>query len=79
LDFDPKHSKLADEIAQEAIERATEVGTGRVGRSTKWTMKKKARLAARATIRHGYTDYEGILEDTEGQFAGMWITRLTVT
>jgi hypothetical protein len=58
LDFDPKYSKLATKIAREAAERATLVGSGRVGRTNKLTFEEKARLAARAYIRHKYTNYE---------------------
>jgi len=34
-------------------------------------MEKKARLAARATIRHCYTGYEETLEEAEGPFYGI--------
>ena len=58
INFDPKYSNLAIEIARKAAEHATVVGSGRVGRTNKLTLEEKARLAARAYIRHRYTNYE---------------------
>lgn len=64
LDFAPEHADLARSIAVEAAERAGEVGRGRVGRTRQLALDERAALAARALIRHRYTDYEERL-DTE--------------
>ena len=58
LDFAPEHSKLAQEIADSSAERATAVGSGRVGRTGKLTLVEKAALAARAHIRHQHTSFD---------------------
>ena len=58
LGFAPRHHALAEEIATEAAARAGEVGSGRVGRTRTITLEERAELAARACIRHRYTDYE---------------------
>jgi len=58
LGFSPRHEKLARDIAKSVAERATEVGSERVGRTSKLTLEEKAMLAARAHIRHNYTKYE---------------------
>jgi hypothetical protein len=58
LDFAPEHNGLAEEIANTAAERAVAVGSGRVGRTKVLALEERAALAARATIRHGFTDYD---------------------
>ena len=58
LDFAPEHGGLAEEIANAAAERAVAVGSGRVGRTKVLALEERAALAARATIRHGFTDYD---------------------
>jgi hypothetical protein len=58
LRFAPAHAALASEIAQGAADRAVEVGSGRVGRTGTLSLQDRAALAARAYIRHRYTDYE---------------------
>ena len=58
LGFIPQHAGLARSIAAEAAQRAGEVGSGRVGRARTITVDERAALAARALIRHRYTDYE---------------------
>lgn len=58
LGFAPKHEKLARDIARAAAERATQVGSERVGRTRKLSLEEKAALAARAHIRHNHTKYE---------------------
>jgi hypothetical protein len=63
LDFAPQHDELAREIAVHAAHRAVQVGSGRVGRTKTMTLGERAALAARACIRHRYTDYEHHLED----------------
>jgi len=67
LDFAPKHEQLAHDIAKAVAERATEVGSERVGRTRKLSLEEKARLAARAHIRHNCTKYEDRLFDSEFQ------------
>jgi hypothetical protein len=57
LGFSPEHAALAREIAQGAANRAAVVGSGRVGRTQTLTLEARAELAARAFIRHRYTDY----------------------
>ena len=69
LDFAPVHARLADGIATGVAEHAAVVGSGRVGRTRLLGFEERAALAARAYIRHRYTDYEaqldrfGLLED----------------
>ena len=69
LDFAPQHARLADEIAAGVAEHAAVVGSGRVGRTRLLSLDERAALAARAYIRHRYTDYEeqlgrfGLLDD----------------
>ena len=53
-------------IGAQASERAAEVGHGRVGRTKKLAMEERAALAARALIRHLYTDYEEKLPSEVG-------------
>jgi hypothetical protein len=63
LNFAPRHSQLASEIAERAATRAGEVGSGRVGRTRLLALEERAELAARADIRHHHTDYEDNLAD----------------
>lgn len=65
LTFAPKHEKLAQDIARGVAEHATQVGSERVGRTSKLSLEEKATLAARAYIRHNYTKYEDRLLDFE--------------
>jgi hypothetical protein len=58
LDFAPAYDGLARSIATEAAQRAAEVSSGRVGRTQKLPIDERAALAARAPIRHKYTEYE---------------------
>ena len=62
LDFAPDHEAVASDIADSAVERAAVVGSGRVGRTKTLSLDERAALAARAYIRHHYTDYERRLE-----------------
>jgi hypothetical protein len=62
LDFAPQHARLADEISAGVAEHAAVVGCGRVGRTRLLTLQERAALAARAYIRHRYTDYEEQLD-----------------
>lgn len=59
----PEHQRLAERIAADAAERAAVVGSGRVGRTRLLSLQERAALAARAQIRHAYTDYEQQLDD----------------
>jgi hypothetical protein len=63
LDFAPQHADLANEIATECSAHAAVVGSGRVGRTQLLGIADKARLAARAHIRHRHTTYEHELGD----------------
>jgi hypothetical protein len=63
LGFAPEHAELADEITSEAATRAAVVGSGRVGRTRTLSLDDRAALAARALIRHRYTNYEDDLFD----------------
>lgn len=65
LDFADEHARLAGEIAAAAAARASEVGSGRVGRTSTLTRAEKAELAARAHIRNHHTDYEDELASAE--------------
>lgn len=58
LNFSRRYQKLAHAIAKAVADRATVVGSERVGRTGKLTLEEKAALAARAHIRHRYTRYE---------------------
>jgi hypothetical protein len=58
LDFAPEHAALAQEIANVTAARAVVVGSGRVGRTRLLSLEERAALAARATIRHLFTDYD---------------------
>lgn len=66
LSFHPAHSQLASDIAEGAAQQAAEVGSGRVGRVQALTVPERAELAARAWIRHRYTNYEDQLASTLG-------------
>lgn len=63
LDFAPEHVELAEQIATETAAHAAVVGSGRVGRTELLALEDKARLAARAHIRHRYTSYDDKLGD----------------
>lgn len=63
LAFTPEHQRLAERIALDAAERAAVVGSGRVGRTRLLSLQERGALAARAQIRHAYTDYEQQLDD----------------
>lgn len=65
LNFSSEHAALASEIAHGAVDRAAVVGSGRVGRTKTVTLEDRAALAARAFIRHRYTDYEDQLLSLE--------------
>jgi hypothetical protein len=65
LEFAPANSELALEIADGAVERAAVVGSGRVGRTKTLSLEERATLAARAYLRHRYTDYEDRLLTAE--------------
>lgn len=49
---------MAWQIAWGATSVATEVGSSRVGRTSKLPLEKKTELAVRACIRHNFTDYD---------------------
>src|SRR5699024_489326 len=66
LSFHPTHRQLASDIAEGAARQAAEVGSGRVGRVQRWSIPQRAELAARAWIRHRYTNYEDQLASTLG-------------
>ena len=65
LNFSSVHGELAGEIARGAVDQAAVVGSGRVGRTKTLTLDDRAALAARAFIRHRYTNYEDRLFDLE--------------
>jgi hypothetical protein len=65
LDFTPEHAGLATEIAEGVAGHAAVVGSGRVGRTRTLPVEERARLAARAFIRHRFTDYEDRLGDLD--------------
>jgi uncharacterized protein DUF2293 len=66
LAFGPEHQELAAEVADGAAAQASEVGSGRVGRTRIRSLQERAALAARAWIRHRYTEYEDKLHTTFG-------------
>jgi hypothetical protein len=63
VDFAPEHAQLAEQIASDTAAHAAVVGSGRVGRTQLLSLEEKARLAARAHIRHRHTRYEDELSD----------------
>lgn len=63
LDFAPEYADLAQKIANNAAVQATEIGSHRVGRTRMISLEERAALAARACIRHVYTEYEERLEE----------------
>jgi hypothetical protein len=65
LDFAPEHAALAEQIATAAADRAAVVGSGRVGRTKLLPLEGRAALAARATIRHQFTDYDDRLVELD--------------
>ena len=65
LAFAPEHAALADQIAISAADRAVVVGSGRVGRTRLLPLEERAALAARATIRHEFTDYDDRLAELD--------------
>jgi hypothetical protein len=65
LAFAPEHEGVARDIAVHAARRAAQVGSGRVGRTKTLPLEERAALAARADIRHRYTDYDEQLERLE--------------
>lgn len=62
LAFADDHADLADQIANGAAQRAAEVGSGRVGRTSALSLEEKAELAARAHVRHQFTNYHDDLD-----------------
>ena len=71
LDFAPEHAALAEQIAVAAAERAVVVGSGRVGRTRLLPLEERAALAARATIRHRFTDYDDRLTEVDPSETGL--------
>jgi hypothetical protein len=67
LAFAPQHSALALRIARESAGRAAVVGSARVGRTRLLSIDERAALAARAYIRHRFTDYEDQLDGVWGE------------
>lgn len=65
LAFAVEHDELARDIADAVAQHATQVGSERVGRTSKLSLEEKAILAARAYIRHHYTKYEDQLLNFE--------------
>jgi hypothetical protein len=65
LDFAPEHAAVAEQIATAAADRAVVVGSGRVGRTRLLPLEERAALAARATIRHRFTDYDDRLAELD--------------
>ena len=64
LDFSPEYKDLSEKISTAAAKHATEIGTGRVGRTKKIDKEERAILAVRAYIRHNYTDYDEKLAES---------------
>jgi len=68
LNFSSAYADLAQQIARATAEHAAVVGSGRVGRTRSLSLEQKAALAARAYIRHNYTDYEDLLSTEVGDW-----------
>lgn len=69
LDFAHEHTELARQIAEGAATTASQVGSGRVGRTRTLDLDERARLAATAYIRHHHTDYDDRLIQAQVQTA----------
>ncbi len=69
LALPPAHADLASQIADSATAQATVVGGGRVARTRTLNIEERAALAARAYIRHHYTDYDDRLDAATGSLA----------
>jgi len=67
LGFAPENESLASEIARGTVTQTTPVGSGRVGRTRRISLGRRAELAARAYIRHRYTNYEAHLWGLSGE------------
>ena len=65
LAFAPEHAALAEQIATSAADRAVVVGSGRVGRTRLLPLEERAARAARAAIRHQFTDYDDRLAELD--------------
>lgn len=60
--------RIPDRDLRAIIDRALEVGSGRVGRSTQIDLPSAARAAVVAHVRHNYTDYDQRLKDREFEY-----------
>lgn len=67
LAFTAEHRDLAAEIARETSLHAATVGSGRVARTRTLALEERAALAARAHIRHRFTEYEHDLDTAPDQ------------
>lgn len=58
LDFHPKHSELAQQMATRIAEHATPVGSGTVARTARIPIEQRAEAAVIAWMRHQTTAYD---------------------
>ena len=58
LDFHPRHTELAEQIAKIVTEHATPVGSGTVARTERIPLADRARAAIVAWMRHQTTEYD---------------------
>lgn len=61
LNFSERYEGLAEEIANETVEKERELFGRKVGRISKLTFQQRVELATNACIRHNYTGYDDIL------------------
>ena len=60
LDFHPKHSELAQQMATRIAEHATPVGSGTVARTARIPIERRAEAAVIAWMRHQTTAYDNM-------------------
>jgi len=58
LDFHPRHSELAQQMAQRIAQHATPVGSGTVARTERIPIERRAEAAVIAWMRHQTTAYD---------------------
>lgn len=60
LDFHPKHSELAQQMATRIAQHATPVGSGTVARTARIPIERRAEAAVIAWMRHQTTAYDNM-------------------
>jgi hypothetical protein len=60
LAFDPRHAKIADQLARAVADHATPVGSGTVARTKRIPVEERAEAAVIAWLRHQTTAYDSM-------------------